>query len=100
MRMGQHVWLLLATIATELLVIRKFSKGMFEPFPTSVKWGWAAGVTLLLSYTAVQVCLVFFLHHRSYPIESHTVCSSQRAKIYPTPTTKIKVESSVMLLFR
>ncbi|KAJ3731451.1 phosphatidyl serine synthase-domain-containing protein [Lentinula guzmanii] len=56
-RMGQHVWLLLATIVTELLVIKKWSKGMFEPFPRNVKWGWAIGVTLLVSYTVIQFAL-------------------------------------------
>lgn len=57
-RMGQHVWLLLATIITELLVIMKWSKGQFsEPFPTPVKWGWAIGVTLLTIYPTVQVSL-------------------------------------------
>jgi hypothetical protein len=29
-RMGQHVWLLLATVVTELLVIFKWSKGQFS----------------------------------------------------------------------
>ncbi|GAW02675.1 phosphatidylserine synthase 2 [Lentinula edodes] len=53
-RMGQHVWLLLATIATELLVIKKWSKGMFAPFPKTVKWGWAIGVALLVSYSMIQ----------------------------------------------
>lgn len=54
--MGQHVWLLLATIITELLVIMKWSKGQFaEPFPTPVKWGWAIGATLLTIYPTVQV---------------------------------------------
>lgn len=31
--MGQHVWLLLATVVTELLVIFKWSKGQFVSFP-------------------------------------------------------------------
>ncbi|KAJ3973429.1 phosphatidyl serine synthase-domain-containing protein [Lentinula raphanica] len=53
-RMGQHVWLLLATIVTELLVIKKWSKGMFEPFPKNVQRGWAIGVTLLVLYVVVQ----------------------------------------------
>ncbi|KAJ3813545.1 phosphatidyl serine synthase-domain-containing protein [Lentinula aff. lateritia] len=53
-RMGQHVWLLLATIATELLVIKKWSKGMFAPFPKTVKWGWAIGVASLVSYSVIQ----------------------------------------------
>lgn len=54
--MGQHVWLLLATIITELLVITKWSQGQFtEPLPTKVRWGWAIGVTLLVLYPVVQV---------------------------------------------
>lgn len=54
--MGQHVWLLLATILTELLVIMKWSKGQFtEPFPRPVKWGWGIGATLLILYPTVQV---------------------------------------------
>ncbi|KAH9924343.1 phosphatidylserine synthase 2 [Epithele typhae] len=53
-RMGQHVWLLLATIFTELLVIAKWSQGQFsEPFPTSVRYAWAAGATLLVLYPTV-----------------------------------------------
>lgn len=54
--MGQHVWLLLATILTELLVIKKWSKGLFlEPFPAAVKWGWGIGGGLLVLYPIVQV---------------------------------------------
>jgi hypothetical protein len=54
--MGQHVWLLLATILTELLVIIKWSKGLFpEPFPAAVKWGWGIGGALLILYPIVQV---------------------------------------------
>jgi len=54
-RMGQHVWLLLATIVTELLVITKWSKGQFlSPLPSKVKWGWAIGATLLILYPTVQ----------------------------------------------
>lgn len=57
--MGQHVWLLLATIGTELLAIVKWSKGQFpEPLPTQVKWGWAIGAALLVLYPTVRVCSV------------------------------------------
>lgn len=56
--MGQHVWLLLATIGTELLVITKWSKGQFpEPLPAKVKWGWIVGATLLALYPIVRVSL-------------------------------------------
>lgn len=55
-RMGQHCWLLLATVITEILVITKWSKGQFpEPLPTRVKWGWTIGATLLVLYPIVQV---------------------------------------------
>ena len=58
-RMGQHCWLLLATIGTELLAIVKWSKGQFpEPLPTRVKWGWAIGAALLVLYPTVRVCSV------------------------------------------
>lgn len=54
--MGQHVWLLLATIGTELLAIRKWSKGQFPvPLPLYVKWAWIVGGTLLVLYPLVQV---------------------------------------------
>jgi len=54
-RMGQHVWLLLATVGTELLVIIKWSRGQFpEPLPTRVKWAWAIGVILLVLYPTVR----------------------------------------------
>ncbi|EPT05349.1 hypothetical protein FOMPIDRAFT_1021601 [Fomitopsis schrenkii] len=54
-RMGQHVWLLLATIGTELLAITKWSKGQFPaPLPTTVKWAWAFGVSVLVLYPAIQ----------------------------------------------
>ncbi|THH10295.1 hypothetical protein EW146_g8420 [Bondarzewia mesenterica] len=54
-RMGQHVWLLLATIGTELLVIMKWSKGRFPaPFPERVKYGWAFGASLLVLYPIVR----------------------------------------------
>ncbi|KZP18570.1 PSS-domain-containing protein [Athelia psychrophila] len=54
-RMGQHAWLLLATIITELLVIFKWSQGQFtEPFPEYVKWAWLAGGTLMVLYPTVK----------------------------------------------
>lgn len=54
--MGQHTWLLLATICTELLAIRKWSRGMFtEPFPFYVKLGWSIGAVILTVYPIVRV---------------------------------------------
>ncbi|KAH9851756.1 phosphatidyl serine synthase-domain-containing protein [Lenzites betulinus] len=53
-RMGQHVWLLLATIGTELLVIAKWSQGQFpEPLPAAVRWAWTVGASLLVLYPTV-----------------------------------------------
>ena len=49
--MGTHVWVLIATIGTECLVVFKWSKGQFEePFPTSVKVGWAVVVCFVTGY--------------------------------------------------
>ncbi|KAJ7820270.1 phosphatidyl serine synthase-domain-containing protein [Mycena leptocephala] len=54
-RMGQHVWLLLATVVTELLVIFKWSKGQFPtPLPRAVKIGWGIGLAMLVGYPVVQ----------------------------------------------
>ncbi|KAI1785535.1 phosphatidylserine synthase 2 [Ganoderma leucocontextum] len=54
-RMGQHVWLLLATIGTEMLAITKWSQGQFpEPLPMSVRWAWTGGATLLVLYPTVR----------------------------------------------
>ena len=56
MRMGQHVWLMLATIGTELLAIVKWSKGQFSvPLPTSVRVAWSIGAALLVLYPVSQV---------------------------------------------
>ncbi|KAI0772261.1 phosphatidyl serine synthase-domain-containing protein [Irpex lacteus] len=53
-RMGQHVWLLIATIATELLAITKWSRGQFpEPLPKKVKYAWSLGATLLVLYPTI-----------------------------------------------
>lgn len=54
--MGQHCWLLLATVLTELLVITKWSRGMFqEPLPRLVRWGWCLGAVFLVLYPIVKV---------------------------------------------
>ncbi|KAF7348190.1 Phosphatidylserine synthase 2 [Mycena sanguinolenta] len=54
-RMGQHVWLLLATVLTELLVIFKWSKGQFPaPLPKAVKVGWGVGAGMLVMYPVYQ----------------------------------------------
>jgi phosphatidylserine synthase 2 len=54
--MGQHVWLVLATICTELLVIVKWGQGQFPaPLPRTVKWAWIVGGTLLVVYPIARV---------------------------------------------
>ncbi|KDQ15125.1 hypothetical protein BOTBODRAFT_32107 [Botryobasidium botryosum FD-172 SS1] len=54
-RMGQHSWLLLATILTELLMIVKWSRDLsFDPFPARVVWGNAAGAFLLVLYPTLK----------------------------------------------
>lgn len=58
--MGQHVWLLLATIGTELLAIVKWSKGQFlAPLPTPVRIAWLAGAALLVLYPVGQVNILY-----------------------------------------
>jgi len=67
-RMGQHVWLLLATIVTELLVITKWSQGQFpNPLPSEVKWGWTIGATLLVLYPTIQVRSFRYFQHPHFP---------------------------------
>lgn len=57
-RMGQHAWLLLATIVTELLVIVKWSRGLFtEPMPGHIKLFLSTGAILLITYPTVKVSL-------------------------------------------
>lgn len=54
--MGQHVWLLLATIGTELLAIVKWSQGQFSaPLPTHVRFALLVGGGLLVLYPVGQV---------------------------------------------
>ena len=56
MRMGQHTWLLLATIGTELLTIIKWSKGQFSaPVPKPVWYAWLVGAAMLILYPIGQV---------------------------------------------
>ena len=61
--MGQHTWLLLATICTELLAIRKWSRGMFtEPFPFYVKLAWSIGAVMLTVFPIVRVGCSLLIH--------------------------------------
>ena len=60
--MGCHVWLLLATVITELVVLRKWSKNQFsEPFPTHIKWAWSFGSALLIMYPLAKVKINFII---------------------------------------
>jgi phosphatidylserine synthase 2 len=62
--MGQHVWLLLATIVTELLVITKWGTGQYpNPLPEHVKWAWVVGAALLVLYPTVTVSILTFVNH-------------------------------------
>src|SRR5260221_8002833 len=63
-RMSQHVWLLLATIVTELLAIAKWGKGQYpNPLPNKVKWGWMIGAVSLVLYPILQVCIFHLMVH-------------------------------------
>lgn len=54
-RMGQHTWLLLSTICTELLVIIKWSRGQFpEPMPGHIKVFLGTISVLLVVYPTVK----------------------------------------------
>lgn len=60
--MGQHVWLMLATIGTELLAIIKWSQGQFPtPLPTQVWFAWLAGAAMLVLYPVGQVSVTLLL---------------------------------------
>ena len=61
-RMGQHAWLLLATVLTELLIIIKFGRGQFpESFPTPVKFFFGCLVFFLVAYPTVKVSRLIFI---------------------------------------
>lgn len=74
-RMGQHTWLLLATIGTELLAIIKWSKGQFQaPLPTHVWFAWLIVAAMLLLYPVGQVCshaTTFFVPGRLFRASNH-----------------------------
>jgi phosphatidylserine synthase 2 len=54
--MGKHLWLLLATVLTEVVLILKWSQGQFaEVFPASVKWGVGSVLSLLVIYPIYRV---------------------------------------------
>lgn len=54
--MGQHTWLLLATIITELLVIVKWSRGLFEEsMPDTIKIFLGTLAFILVAYPTIKV---------------------------------------------
>nr|GAT42361.1 predicted protein [Mycena chlorophos] len=58
--MGQHVWLLLATVATEILVIIKWTSSPHSGIPPLmsaskvVKMGWVVGGLALVVYPSAK----------------------------------------------
>jgi hypothetical protein len=76
----RHVWLLLATIGTELLVIVKYSQGQFPtPIPTVVKRLWTIGGFGLVLYPIVKVS-------RSRPPQDLTKEGLDAHDIFPSTT--------------
>src|SRR3979490_176076 len=54
-RMGQHAWLLAATVCTEALLIVKWGRGVFtEPFPQHIKFSLILGCLFVLLYPAFK----------------------------------------------
>ncbi|KAF9987844.1 hypothetical protein BGZ75_010393 [Mortierella antarctica] len=54
-RIGPQAWLLIGSIATEVLIVFKFGQGEFpNPAPASVIYFWAAFLTLLTVYPIYQ----------------------------------------------
>ena len=74
--MGAHAWLLLATIVTELLVIRKWGRAVFtQPFPLHIKWGLSIGVSLLVLYPVTKASIhhLYWMFMTSATIANFTV---------------------------
>ena len=58
-RIGPQAWLLIGSIATEVLIIFKFGQGEFpNPAPTAVVYFWTAFLTLLTVYPIYQFYLL------------------------------------------
>lgn len=54
--MGQHAWLLAATVCTEVLLIFKWGRGVFtEPFPTHIKYSLILGGMAVPLYPLIKV---------------------------------------------
>lgn len=61
--MGQHAWLMSATVITELLIIFKFGRGQFDqPFPAPVKLFAGTGLVVLISYPIYKVSPALRVH--------------------------------------
>lgn len=106
-RMGQHVWLLLATILTELLVITKWSKGQFtEPLPSHIRWAWTLGGVLLVLYPVFRVgtSLLGIFYRRCW-LKLKTVWHAEYTEVCPKAEAeaegkgKGKKDSMRLLLF-
>lgn len=58
-RIGPQAWLLIGSIATEVLIIFKFGQGEFpNPAPAAVIYFWIAFLTLLTAYPTYQFYLL------------------------------------------
>ncbi|KIJ55000.1 hypothetical protein M422DRAFT_221436 [Sphaerobolus stellatus SS14] len=55
LRMGQHTWLLFATVLTELLLVFKWGRGVFtEPFPLHIKYFLSTLAVTLVLYPTIK----------------------------------------------
>jgi hypothetical protein len=76
--MGQHVWLMLATIGTEVLTIIKWSQGQFPvPLPSHVWYAWLVGAAMLVLYPIGQVSshpITFFVVGRFFRASNVLTC--------------------------
>jgi hypothetical protein len=106
--MGQHTWLLLATIGTELLAIIKWSKGQFQaPLPTHVWFAWLIGAAMLLLYPVGQVSshATTFLYPGAFSgrltcvLVPLVVWCTQRPPISAAVFSKTKNQGSVIACF-
>jgi phosphatidylserine synthase 2 len=88
--MGQHVWLLLATILTELLAITKWAKGQFTaPLPKTVRLAWSVGGMLLVLYPTVRVCILSSTSYSSHKDSSCvTVWDTEHPEVPPQAVTE------------
>ena len=107
-RMGQHVWIMLATIGTELLVIIKWSKGQYPaPLPTHVWFAWLVGAAMLVLYPVGQVSshatTIFvngrFLERLTCGSCSTLVWRTQRPAISAAAFSQAKDQGSVITCF-